>query len=80
MSEISLWQTMLADPAIPMDRATLRLVISDQRRPSRVFLYPWVRPLSQVAVRVIVAGKRLLPFRFAAHAAMDRMCLWFLRR
>ena len=29
----SLWEVMAADPSIPMDRATLRLVISDQRRP-----------------------------------------------
>jgi hypothetical protein len=71
---------MTADPAIGMDRATLRLVISDQRRPSRALLYPWVRVLSRVAVTVIVVGKRICPVRFSAHAAMDRMCLWFLRR
>ena len=76
----SLWQVMAADPAIPMDRAALRLVISDQRRPSRALLYPWIRVLSLVAVRLIVSGKRLCPVRFAAHATMDRLCLWFLRR
>jgi hypothetical protein len=27
-----------------------------------------------------VAGKRACPIRFSAHATMDRMCLWFLRR
>ncbi|HXL95050.1 MAG TPA: hypothetical protein VN969_39490 [Streptosporangiaceae bacterium] len=75
-----LWQTMLADPSIPIDRATLQLVISDQRRPSRTYLYPWVRLLSRAAVTVIVGVKRCLPVRFAAHATMDRMCLWFLRR
>jgi hypothetical protein len=71
---------MAADPTIGMDRATLRLVISDQRRPSRAFLYPWVRLLSRVAVTIIVIGRRVCPVRFAAHATMDRMCLWFLRR
>jgi hypothetical protein len=71
---------MAADPAIAMDRATLRLVISDQRRPSRALLYPWVRVLSRVAVALIVTGTRLCPVRFAAHATMDRLCLWFLRR
>src|SRR5215831_10319479 len=76
----SLWPVMAADPAIPMDRATLRLVISDQRRPSRALLYPWVRVLSRVAVALIVVVKRLCPVRFAAHATMDRLCLWFLRR
>jgi hypothetical protein len=63
-----------------MDSGTLRLVISDQRRPSRALLYPWVRVLSRVAVTLIVVGKRLCPVRFAAHATMDRLCLWFLRR
>ena len=79
-AELSLWPVMAADPAIPMDRATLRLVISDQRRPSRALLYPWIRVLSRVAVTLIVVGKRLCPVRFAAHETMDRLCLWFLRR
>jgi hypothetical protein len=76
----SIWDVMAVDPAIPMDRATLRLVIADQRRPSRALLYPWVRVLSRVAVTLIVGGKRICPIRFSAHATMDRMCLWFLRR
>jgi hypothetical protein len=80
LADLSLWPVMAADPAIPMDRATLRLVISDQRRPSRALLYPWVRVASRVAVTLIVIGKRLCPVRFAAHATMDRLCLWFLRR
>ena len=77
---LSVWAVMAADPTIGMDRATLRLVISDQRRPSRAFLYPWVRVLSRAAVTIIVVGKRICPVRFAAHATMDRLCLWFLRR
>ena len=77
---LSLWPVMAADPAIPMDRATLRLVISDQQRPSRALLYPWIRVASRVAVTLIVVAKRLCPVRFAAHATMDRLCLWFLRR
>jgi hypothetical protein len=76
----SLWEVMAVDPSIPMDRATLFLVIADQRRPSRALLYPWVRVLSRVAVTLIVGGKRVCPIRFSAHATMDRMCLWFLRR
>ncbi len=79
-AELSLWEVMAADPAIGMDPATLRLVISDQRRPSRALLYPWVRVLSRVAVTVIVVGKRICPVRFSAHVTMDRLCLWFLRR
>lgn len=76
----SLWDVVAADPSIPMDRDTLRLVIRDQRRLSRAALYPWIRVLSRVAVTLIVAGKRACPVRFSAHATMDRMCLWFLRR
>ena len=79
-TRLSLWDVMAADRSIPLDRAILRLVISDQRRPSRALLYPWLRVLSRVAVTVIVVGKRLCPVRFSAHATMDRMCLWFLRR
>jgi hypothetical protein len=78
--EPSLWEVMAADPAIPVDPATLRMVIRDQRRPSRALLYPWVRVLSRVAVTVIVLLKRVVPIRFSAHATMDRLCLWFLRR
>jgi hypothetical protein len=79
-SPASLWDVMTADPSIPMDRDTLRLMIRDQRRLSRAALYPWIRVLSRVAVTLIVAGKRACPVRFSAHATMDRMCLWFLRR
>lgn len=79
-SGLSLWEVMAADPSIPMDRATLHLVIRDQRRPSRALLYPWVRVLSRVTVTIIVTGKRICPVRFSAHATMDQMCLWFLRR
>ena len=68
------------DPAVPMDRAALRLVIADQRRWSRTYLYPWLRVVSRVLVTVIACGKRACPVRFAAHGVMDRLCLWFLRR
>jgi len=76
----SLWEVMAADPAITMDRATLRLVISDQRRLSRALVYPWLRVLSRAAVTVITCVRRAWPVRFSAHAMMDRLCLWFLRR
>ncbi len=71
---------MAVDPSIPIDQDTLLLIISDQRRRSRALLYPWVRVLSRVAVTVIVAAKRACPVRFSAHATMDRLCVWFLRR
>jgi hypothetical protein len=71
---------MAADPSIPIDPVTLGHIISDQRRASRAFLYPWIRLLSRAAVTIIVAVRRLCPVRFAAPAAMDRLCLLFLRR
>jgi len=79
-SEPSIWELMMVDPSIPIDRTTLRLVIRDQRRVSRSYLYPWLRIVSRIAVTCIVAGKRMLPFQFRAHATMDWLCLWFLRR
>jgi hypothetical protein len=78
--EPSLWDVMSVDPAISIDLATLRQIIHDQQRASRSFLYPWVRILSRIAVVAIVIAKRVMPIRFSAHATMDRMCLWFLRR
>lgn len=80
MSDPSLWEVMAADPAIGVDQAAMRLVIRDQRSRSRALLYPWVRIVSRVAVTLIVLGKRLCPVRFSAHATMDMLCLWFLRR
>jgi hypothetical protein len=77
---LSPWEVMAVDPAVPMDRATLRLVIRDQQRASRALIYPWLRVVSRAAVTLIVIGRRICPVRFSAHATMDRMCLWFLRR
>jgi len=79
-TEPSAWDLMSTDPSIPMDRAALRLVIEDQRRASRTYVYPWLRVASRIAVTCIVAGKRLLPVQFRAHTTMDRLCLLFLRR
>ena len=78
--EPDVWELMLLDPSVPIDPAILRLMVRDQRRASRSYIYPWLRILSRVAVTCIVVGKRLLPFQFRAHATMDRLCLLFLRR
>jgi hypothetical protein len=77
---LSVWELMAVDPAVPIDRAALWLVISDQRRWSRTYVYPWLRVVSRVLVTLIACGKRACPVRFAAHGVMDRLCLWFLRR
>jgi hypothetical protein len=80
MTGPSVWTAILTDPTVPFDRDTLRLVVADQRRPSRRWLYPMVRPLSRLAVALIRVGKRVLPVHFSAHSTMDRLCVWFLRR
>jgi hypothetical protein len=77
---VNIWAAIFADPTVPFDRDALTLVLADQRRPSRKWLYPVVRPLSRVAVVLIRVLKRLLPVRFSAHSTMDRLCVWFLRR
>ncbi|HZN70783.1 MAG TPA: hypothetical protein VFC00_03740 [Micromonosporaceae bacterium] len=75
-----IWAAILSDPVLPFDRDALRLVVRDQRRWSRRWLYPVVRVLSRIVVTAIVVSKRLLPVQFAAHSTMDRLCVWFLRR
>ncbi|QSB15387.1 hypothetical protein JQS43_03230 [Natronosporangium hydrolyticum] len=82
MSEPSVWGSILADPTLPFDRPTLRQVVADQRRWSRRWLYPLARVVSRIGVVLILVMKRLMPFapRLRAHAAMDRMCVWFVRR
>jgi hypothetical protein len=76
----SVWTAILADPTVPFDRDTLTLVVADQRRPSRRWVYPVVRPLSRAAVALIRVVKALVPVPFSAHSTMDRLCVWFLRR
>jgi hypothetical protein len=80
MNEPSVWQAILADPTVQFDRVTLAQVVRDQRRPSRRWLYPWLRHASRVIVAMIRLAKTLIPVRFSAHSTMDGLCIWFLRR
>jgi hypothetical protein len=73
-----IWTQILTDPTVPIDRATLRMVVDDQRTWTRRWLYPVARLMSLAAVAVIRVVKALVPFR--AHGTMDRLCVWFLRR
>jgi hypothetical protein len=73
-----IWTQILTDPTVPIDPATLRMVVDDQRRWTRRWLYPVARTVSAVAVAVIRIVKAVLPFR--APATMDRLCVWFLHR
>ncbi len=79
-AETAVWSVILADPSLPFDPATLRMVVADQRRPSRRWLYPVLRPVSRLAVQLILVLKSVLRLRFTAHGTMDRLCVWFIRR
>jgi hypothetical protein len=62
------------------DRRVVELLARDRRRWTRRCLHLPASVASRVLVTLICLLKRLLPFQFAAHATMDRLCLWFLRR
>lgn len=79
-SDPSMWEAIYADPSIPLDRAVVRLIIDDQRRLSRRWLYPVVRIGSRVAIALVSVLKRVFPFRWMTLRMMDRLCIWFLRR
>lgn len=74
---MSMWAQILTDPTVPIDRETLRQIVTDQQRWTRRWLYPLARLISRVAVAVIRVIKAIFPFR--AHRTMDRLCVWFLR-
>ncbi|MCC2316088.1 DUF6999 family protein [Cellulomonas xiejunii] len=79
-SDPSMWEAIFADPSVPLDRAVVRQIIDDQRRPSRRWLYPIAMVLSRVLVTIIRLLKRVLPFRWMPLGTMDFLCVWFLRR
>lgn len=79
-SDPSMWEAIYADPSIPLDRSLVRMIIKDQRRVSRRWLYPVARIVSRVLVAVLSTVKRLVPGRWMSLSTMDRLCLWFLRR
>jgi hypothetical protein len=76
----SIWEAVAADPTLPLDRRVVELLARDQSRWTRRFLLLPAGLASRLLVALICLLKRLLPFQFAAHATMDRLCLWFLRR
>lgn len=80
LSDPPIWESMIRDPAMPLEPEVARMVTDDQRRWTRTWLYPVARPVSRVLAVVIVVLKRLTPIRWTAHRLMDRLCLWFLRR
>jgi Family of unknown function (DUF6999) len=76
----SVWDGIRHDPSTRFDPWTLEMVLRDQQRPTRRWLYPWLRPLSRVMVGLIRLVKTVLPVPLSAHATMDAACIWFLRR
>ena len=80
LADPPMWDAMIADPAMPLEPEVARMVTDDQRRWTRTWIYPVLRPVSRVLALAIVALKRLTPVRWTAHRLMDRLCLWFLRR
>jgi hypothetical protein len=67
-------------PEPRFDQRVVELLARDRRRWTRRWLHRPASVASRVLVALICLLKRLLPFQFAAHAAMDRLCIWFLRR
>ena len=67
-------------PEPQFDPWVVELLALDRRRWTRRWLHRPASLASRVLVALICLLKRLLPFQFAAHGAMDRLCIWFLRR
>jgi hypothetical protein len=76
----SVWHAIHSDPTTPFDPATLAMVVRDQQRPSRRWIYPWLRHVSRLLVACLRLAKAAVPIRFSAHSTMDVLCIWFLRR
>jgi len=75
-----MWEAIYADPSIPLEKSVIRMIIDDQRRVSRRWLYPYARFLSRVLVAALSLIKRVAPGRWMTLTTMDTLCLWFLRR
>jgi uncharacterized protein DUF6999 len=74
------FHALRADPAAPLSQRAAELLHEDLRRWTRRYIRPLARLISLVAVWMIVALKRLLPFQFSSHGMLDRLSVWFLRR
>ena len=73
------FEALRADPASPLAKRTAELLHRDLQRWTRRYLRPVARPISRIAVWLIVALKRLLPFQFSWHGGLDWLSVWFLR-
>lgn len=76
----SLVTLLLVDPTLELPTDVRALIGAQISWRPRQLLRPLARVLSLIAVALIVAVKRLLPFEFSAHRAIDVLCIWFMRR
>src|SRR5262245_42007315 len=71
---------LLHDLTQPLSPEIRTLLARDLARPSHRALLPIARVFSLVSVTLIRWLKRVLPFQFASHRAIDVICVWFMRR
>jgi len=70
----------LVDPTLELPSDVRALIGTQINWKPRGILRPLFRVLSLVVVAGITATKRVLPFEFSAHRAIDVLCIWFMRR
>lgn len=73
-------EVLLHDLTQPLAAEMRSLLARDLARGSHRALLPIARVFSLASVALIRALKRVLPFQFASHGAIDVLCLWFMRR
>jgi len=76
----SLAGLLLVDPTSDVGAGARRLLQLHLRSQTRRVLKPFVRLFSLVAVALITACKRVLPFELSWHNGIDVLCLWFMKR
>lgn len=76
----TIYDAILWDPMVPVDDEARAIAVRDLKRPSRRRLLGIARVVSLVAVFGIRVLKRVLPFQFSWHRAIDVLCVWFIRR
>jgi hypothetical protein len=70
---------LLDESTPPVSDAARGLASRDLARWSHVVLLPFARAFSLAIVALIQLCKRVLPFQFHWHHAIDVLCVWFIR-
>jgi hypothetical protein len=79
-SDPQIAEALVWDPALSIDARARTLAAKDLSRWSHRGLLPLARALSLTSVWCIRFLKRVLPFQFRWHCAIDVLCVWFMRR